>query len=107
MSYKKETCACCGHTHTVDKVTAKTAKTIKDYYVKDLFGYGPVTVPAGSLVGNHTACGNDDNYRFWLDFKKTATEVSGGFKDSLLHHDLTFKGLNIPAEYCEPYPIER
>lgn len=102
MSFKKETCGCCGHTQTVDKVSLKTAKTIKDYTVKDLFGYGPVTVPAGSLVSNHTACGNDDGYRFWQDFREAAMNVSG-FKDSLLHHDLTHYGLNIPAEYCEPY----
>lgn len=84
------------------KHSYKKVKTIKDYTIKNYRGYGPITVPAGSTVSNHTACGNDDNYRFWQDFHKTAEEVSG-FKNSLLHHDLTYYGLNIPAEYCEPY----
>lgn len=81
---------------------AKTAKTIKDYHVKNYRGYGPFTVPAGSKVTSQTACGPDENYHFWQDFHKVAEEVSG-FKDSLLGHDLTYYGLNIPAEYCEPY----
>lgn len=79
----------------------KRAKTIKEYPTK-CYGY-TVTVPVGSTVSNSTACGPDDNYRFWQDFHKVAAEVSG-FKDSLLRHDLTYYGLNIPAEYCEPYP---
>ncbi len=104
MSYKKERCACCGHVHTVDHVTRKTAKTIKEYRV-NYTGYGEIIVPVGSTVSNSTACGNDDNYRFWTDFHKIAEEISG-YKDSLLAHDLSHYGLNIPAEYCEPYPEE-
>lgn len=79
----------------------KQVRTIKDYPTK-YKGY-TFTVPAGSLVSNKTACGYDDNYRFWVDFHSIAEKVSG-FKDSLLRHDLTYYGLNIPAEYCEPYP---
>ena len=77
--------------------------TKKDYSVENLFGYGPVIVPAGSIVTNITACGEDDNYHFWHDFHKIAENVSG-FKSSLLHHDLTYYGLNIPAKFCQPYP---
>jgi len=80
----------------------RSAKTIKDYHVENLKGYGPFTVPAGSIVTNVTACGPDDNYHFWVDFHKHAEELSG-FRNSLLAHDLTYYGLNIPAEYCEPW----
>jgi hypothetical protein len=79
------------------------AKTIKEYKV-NFKGYDLV-VPVGSKVSNNTACGVDDNYRFWIDFQKTAQEITG-FKDSFLVHDLTHYGLNIPAEYCEPYKIK-
>lgn len=85
-----------------EKIMIKTALTIKAYTVKNFKGYGPITIPAGSRVSNSTACGPDDNYRFWRDFKEIAEQVSG-FKNSLLHHDLTYYGLNIPAEFCEPY----
>jgi len=80
----------------------KTARTIKEYRVENYRGYGPIVIPAGSIVTNRTACGPDDNYRFWQDFDKIAEKVSG-FKDSLLRHDLTYYGLNIPASYCEPW----
>lgn len=100
MSFKKYTCVCCGSVITRDGVKHKTAKTVKKYKI-NYKGY-ELTVPVGSTVSNKTACGNDDNYRFWIDFHKVAEEVSG-FKSSLLRHDLTYYGLNIPAEYCEPY----
>ncbi len=29
-----------------------------------------------------------------------------GHPDSILAHDLKYYGLNIPAEYCEPWPVE-
>lgn len=89
----------------VDKF--KRAKTIKPYHVKNYavggsrLGY-KFTVPAGSIVANKTACGYDDDYRFWQDFHKVAEEVTG-YKTNCLAHDLTYYGLNIPAEYCEPY----
>lgn len=85
----------------------KTARTIKPYHVNryavagSKLGY-EFTVPVGSIVSNQTACGPDDNYRFWQNWHKTAEEVTG-FKNSCLAHDLTYYGLNIPAEYCEPY----
>jgi hypothetical protein len=82
--------------------TVKTSKTIKDYTVKNLYGYGTVTIPKGSTVSNQTACGPDDSYRFWQDFHIIATKISG-FRSSILHHDLRHYGLNIPAEYCVPY----
>jgi len=85
----------------MDKV--KRVRTIKDYPVKNYKGYSFV-IPAGSTVTNRTACGPDDNYRFWVNFHKVAEEVTG-FKESLLKHDLTYYGINIPAEYCEPWPV--
>ncbi len=78
----------------------KTAKTIKDYTTA-FKGY-KITVPAGSIVSNCTACGPDDTYRFWQDFGAIAEKLTG-HKNSCLSHDLNFYGLNIPAEYCEPY----
>lgn len=82
------------------KTPHKTAKTIKPYSCK-VSGW-EIVVPIGSTVSNRTACGNDDAYRFWADFRKPIEELTG-FKNSILHHDLTHYGLNIPAEYCESY----
>jgi hypothetical protein len=79
----------------------KTARVIKPYVVNNYHGYR-FTVPVGARVTNMTACGTDDNYRFWQDFHKVAEDASG-FRDSLLHHDLTYYGLNIPAEYCSEW----
>lgn len=79
----------------------KTAKTIKEYRVE----YGrlkyQIVVPVGYTVSNRTALGYDDSYRFLISFK---TEDLVGYKAPMLAHDLTYYGLNIPAEYCEPYP---
>jgi hypothetical protein len=83
---------------------AKTARTVKDYRV-DCFGHS-LLVPEGSLVSNQTAMGLDDSYRFWADFHKEVERVTG-FPDSMLKHDLTFYGLNIPVEFCGPYGGER
>jgi len=103
MKCSERPCACCGGSGVIEVVKPKQAKTIKDYPVR-AFGYS-FTVPAGSTVSNVTACGNDDNYRFWRDWQAVAKQVTG-FKHSILAHDLTYYGLNIPAEYCEPYPEE-
>ena len=81
--------------------THKTARTVKPYSVR-AFGYD-LTVPAGSIVSNKTACGYDDAYRFWQDFRAVA-ELVTGFPESMLRHDLTHYGVNVPAEFCEPYP---
>ena len=78
----------------------KTAKTIKDYAVNK-FGWSFI-IPAGSTVTNKTACGCDDSYRFWTDFHKVAEQVTG-YKNSILAHDLTYYGVNVPAEYCEEW----
>ena len=79
---------------------SKQARTIKDYVVT-YDGY-ELVVPKGSIVSNYTACGYDDNYRFWQDFLAIAEEQTG-LKCSTLAEDLSYRGLNIPAEYCEPY----
>jgi len=76
------------------------SKTIKPYKVK-AYGY-EITIPTGSIVGTMTACGNDMTYHFWQDFRKIAEELTG-FKNSLLKHDLTYYGINVPSEYCKPY----
>ena len=83
----------------------KTSVTIRDY-VWDADGYGnTLTIPAGSFVTNQTALGCDDRYMFWKDFRRPVEDHTG-FKDSMLHHHLTYYGLNIPAEFCEPYDEE-
>ena len=82
------------------KNTYKTAKVIKEYPVK-VAGWDLV-VPVGATVCNQTACGFDNNYRFWLDFREQAEKLTG-YKSSILAHDLTHYGVNVPAEYCEPY----
>ncbi len=84
----------------MSKTTYKQAKTIKPYTLK-AFGY-EITIPEGSIVTNSTACGNDDAYRFWQDWRAIAEKLTG-FKDSILAHDLTHYGINVPADYCEPY----
>jgi hypothetical protein len=82
------------------RLKPKTAKTIKEYQTT-YKGYH-IVVPVGSTVTNVTATGPDDQYRFWSGFHEY-TEKLTGFKDSMLLHDLTHYGLNIPAEYCAPY----
>jgi hypothetical protein len=79
----------------------KTARTTKDYEV-EAFGY-QFTIPANSLVSNQTAQGNNDQYRFWIDYHHLAAKITGSH-DSILAHDLKHRGINIPAEFCEPYP---
>ena len=78
----------------------KTSKVIKPYTTS--YGGYEITVPTGSIVSNKTACGPDDNYRFWQDFHATAKHLTG-YDRSILEHDLTHYGMNIPAEFCEPY----
>lgn len=78
----------------------KIAKTIKPYQIN--FKGWEITVPVGSTVSNETALGFDDNYRFWRDFGPVVRELTG-YSNSILAHDLTYYGLNIPAEFCEPY----
>lgn len=80
-------------------MTYKTAKTIKPYAVK--FGGYDITIPTGSTVSNVTACGYDDNYRFWSDFDSVTKDRP------LLRHDLIYRGINVPKEYCEPWPAKR
>ncbi len=97
----ERTCPCCEGLGVIETVKPKQAKTIKDYPVT-AYGY-TFTIPAGSIVSNVTACGNDDNYRFWQDYHAVAEKVTG-YKTSIFAHDLRYCGLNIPAEYCESYP---
>jgi hypothetical protein len=76
----------------MSKTTYKTARTIKPYPVK--FGGYQFTVPKGSTVSNNTACGCSDSYRFWIDWKAFVENLTG-FKNSMLAHDLEYRGLNI------------
>ena len=78
----------------------KYSRTIGEYTLK-YSGY-KITVPIGSKVSNSTACGADDGYYYWTDFHETAEKLTG-FKDSMLKHDLTYYGINIPSRYCIPY----
>lgn len=78
----------------------KTAKVIKPYSVK--YRGWDLTVPVGATVSNKTACGNDDSFRFWENWRGQVKELTG-YADSMLAHDLTHYGLNVPADHCEPY----
>lgn len=82
------------------KTIYKTAKTIKPYTVS-YKGYS-LLVPIGSTVSNKTAGGNDDSYRFWQDWQAMAKKLTG-FDNSLLAHELTYYGLNVPKEFCATY----
>ncbi len=82
------------------KSKLKTAKVIR-LYTLNAFGY-EITVPVSAVVSNSTACGYDDSYRFWCNFHAEAKRLSG-FNNSILLHDLTHYGVNVPADYCEPY----
>ena len=82
------------------KTSFKCSHTIKPYKVS-YKGYD-IEVPVGSRVTNGTAMGYNDNYRFWEHWHEYVEKLTG-FKSSILAHDLTYYGLNIPAEYCEPY----
>ena len=84
------------------KDTHKTSKTIEDYTTQ--FNGWCVTIPKGSVVTNKTAMGNDDSYRFLEDWRKVAEEITG-CKNSTLAHDLTYYGINVPADLCEPYTV--
>lgn len=83
------------------KKTYKTSVVTKPYTVS--VGGWVVTVPVGAKVSNKTACGYDDDYRFWVDFREYAENLTG-FKNSILHHHLTYYGVNIPKDYCQDYP---
>lgn len=83
--------------------TYKEARTIAEYRLL-AFGYD-IVIPVGSRVSNRTACGYDDNYRFWQDWNKYAQDKTG-HRNSILAHDLDHYGINIPASHCEPYHKE-
>lgn len=91
-------------------MTYKTSSTIRPYIVtnyRDCYpgGYSFV-IPTGSQVHNKTACGYDDNYRFWTDFENIARKTTG-FDNSTLLHDLIHYGVNIPSKYCNPYESKK
>jgi hypothetical protein len=79
----------------------KTAKTVRDYTIT-AYGY-EITIPAGSAVSNKTACGYDNNYRFWESHREIIKEITG-YYNSILSWNITHYGINIPKEYCEDYP---
>ena len=70
----------------------KTAKLVKDYEVT--FKGWKLVVPTGTTVSNKTECGFNDNYRFANRFD--------GLPDGAFF-DFDHYGINVPAEYCEPY----
>jgi hypothetical protein len=84
----------------MNRTVYKTARTHTEYRTV-ANGY-ELVIPAGSPVSNSTACGNDDSYRFLNGTAALAKAVTG-FEHSILEHDLRYSGLNIPAEFCEPY----
>lgn len=78
----------------------KTAMVTRPYRVS--YKGWDIEVPVGAMVSNKTACGPDDGYRFWIGWSKQVRELTG-FPNSTLAHDLTYYGLNVPAEFCSPY----
>lgn len=85
------------------KSKPKSSRTIKEFRTKYGAGGGlkyDLIVPVGSRVSNKTAIGYDDNYRFLVGF---VTKELVGYDAPMLAHDLTYYGLNVPAEFCEPY----
>lgn len=85
------------------ETTFKTARTIREYRVN--YNFWDLIIPIGSVVSNKTACGNDDRYRFLQGTAEFAKQVTG-LPDSTLAHCLKYYGLNIPADYCEPWSVE-
>lgn len=88
----------------------KTSRVIKDYEVKDFYGFH-FTVKAGAVVSNKTAVGYDDDYRF-IGGNPSGQIVShqnwweGDEIPLALKLDIEGHGLNVPAEYCKPYEEE-
>lgn len=82
------------------KTTFKTAKVIQEYPIN--FQGWHLIIPIGATVSNQTATGPHDSYRFWIDWKEQVEKLTG-YSDSMLAHDLTYYGVNVPAELCEPY----
>lgn len=70
-------------------------------WVTRAFGHD-IVLPIGTVVTNRTACGPDDAYRFVRDHTTLAKQITG-LIGSTLEHDLKHRGLNVPAEFCEPY----
>ncbi len=70
-------------------------------YACSAYGHS-IALPVGTVVTNQTACGPDDAYRFVRDTAALARQITG-LADSILAHDLKHYGLNVPAEFCEPY----
>lgn len=71
----------------------------KSDYTTEFRDYGTITVPAGTRVTNKTAMGIDKNYHFVNEFGWVKANYSQ--IDSILIHDLTYYGLNIPKELIE------
>lgn len=82
--------------------TIHKISTVTKPYTVNFKGWS-ITVPVGAKVSNQTACGYDDSYRFWVDYKEYAKNMTG-FDNSMLHHDLRHYGINVPKEYCQDYP---
>lgn len=73
-------------------------KTAKNYTV-NFMNYGQITVPKGTLLTHQTALGKDENYHFVNSFdwvQKNYPKIK-----SILMHDLTYHGINVPIEYVE------
>ena len=78
----------------------KTSTTKRKYKV--VYKGWNIIIPKGSAISNLTARGCDDSYRFWIGWESIIEKLTG-HKGSLVAHDLRHYGLNIPAEYCNPY----
>lgn len=79
-------------------------RTNKDYTVHfkvagGTTDYGNITVPKGTRVTHMTAMGIDERYHFvddlsWVD--KNYPEIA-----SVLKHDLTYYGIDVPVEFVD------
>lgn len=99
----------CWRNNPKEPTPPRTAKTTKACAVTVNFeqrvGHElTIFVPLGSTVSNKTAMGYDNNYRYWTDYKDSLIKQFGleGYK--ALRHDMEHRGVNVPEEYCEPYP---
>jgi len=78
-------------------------KTNADYsvhYKPSTMDYGVITVPKGTRVTHMTATGIDKKYHFVDDFS-WVKPLEDGKPNSLLIHDLTYHGINVPKEFIE------
>jgi len=61
-------------------------------------GHGVITVPKGTLLTHHTACGFNSDYNFVADLSWIPAHEDGTPQHGLIH-DAKYYGINIPPQY--------